>query len=130
MIKIVAVVAIAALSMAGGSVAGSKLITSKQIKDRTIRLVDLHPSAVAALRAKPLSVVSRDGDSRTVAAGSAAELSARCREGETPIGATWGGVWGSIRDVYVFQDFVAAVVDNTRTFDVTVQLRAVCVRRI
>jgi hypothetical protein len=123
------------LVLTGGAFAGSALVTSRQIKDRTIRMADLHPSVVRAIRATPklpeLSVVTRDGDSRTVAAGGAAELTARCQAGETAISATWDGA--EIRDLYVFPrdagNFVAVVAVNDSTIDVRVQLRALCLRR-
>ena len=92
-------------------------------------MVDLNPTAVKALKARPLTVVTRDGDSRTIAAGRAAELTARCGLGEKAVSATWSGVWGNVRDLHVFENSVAAVVDNTRiAFDITVELRAVCIK--
>ena len=66
-----------------------------------------------------------------MAAGGAAELTARCRQGEKAIGASWTNFWGNVRDLYVFADEgrVAVVFDNTSTIDVAPQLRAVCLSR-
>ena len=129
---LIAAIVAALVSTTAATAVSSRLITSAQIKNKTIQLVDLHPSTVRTLKAKPpITAVSRDGDSRFVAAGAAAELTAKCHAGETAIGAAWTGA-GQVRDLHVFPAFVgnsvAAVFDNTSLSDRLVRLEAVCLR--
>jgi hypothetical protein len=129
---LIAAIVAAFVSTTAATAVSSRLITSAQIKNRTIQLVDLHPSTIKALKARPpITAVSRDGDSRFVGAGGAAELTAKCQTGETAIGAGWSGA-GEVRDLYVFPafvgNFVAAVFHNTSLSDRLVKLEAVCLR--
>jgi hypothetical protein len=129
---LVAAIVAAVVAAAAATASTAVVITSKQIKDRTIQVRDLNPAVVKALKAKPLKpyIVDRDGDSRLVAAGSAAEFSAKCQAGETPVSATWTG--GSARDLWVWGEgagnSVAAVLVNDSGIDMRMQLNAVCLR--
>jgi hypothetical protein len=130
---LIAAIVSALVAATAATATTAALITSTQIKDRTIQLRDLNPALVRALRAKPVKadVIDRDGDSRLVAGGSAAEFSAKCQPGETAVSATWTG--GSARDLYVWGPMsgngTAAVLENTSAFGATrMQLNAVCLR--
>lgn len=105
----------------------------KNLTARTSRALSVAASArkaAAVASGRKPYVVDRDGDSRLVAAGSAAEFSAKCQSGETAISATWTG--GSAKDLYVWGtdtgNGAAAVLVNTSGIDMRMQLNAVCLR--
>jgi hypothetical protein len=130
---LIAAIVSALVAATAATATTTALITSKQIKDGTIQLRDLNPAVVRALRGKPVKayVIDRDGDSRLVAGGSAAEFSAKCQPGESAVSATWTG--GNARDVYVWGTMAgngaAAVLENSSPFGASrMQLNAVCLR--
>lgn len=115
----VALAAAAAVLVVGGGSAGAvaaQLITSAQIKDRTIRVVDLHPSAVRSLRGRrgpagpggspgpaggfdPAKVTVRVSPEVAVPPNALRDAQADCAAGEVAVAggfvATSGQVWRS-----------------------------------
>jgi hypothetical protein len=82
---LIAALVAAAVAASGAAAATTLVITSKQIKNRTIRLVDLHPSTVAALRAKPLKL-SHSRTTNSIMPGGHLETGPLCPQGTVTAG--------------------------------------------